>query len=163
MVANRRAPSALPTNVIAVEAASAASFHPLNAQIRAGARKPSGRYSHCSGCIRFTVHHGWMSSTQTVSMLRPGEEISGVVACTRKDRLTTRAGSSYLALELRDRTGAIPARAFRDADALAAPFERGDLVEVTGRVERFRDDVVVEVVEIARAAGESGEADPARF
>ena len=49
-----------PTNVIALEAASAASFQPLNAQISAGARSPSGRYSHCSGCIRLTVHHGGM-------------------------------------------------------------------------------------------------------
>ncbi len=36
----------------------------------------------------------------------------------------------YLALELRDRTGAVAARAFRDADVLAGRFERGDLVRV---------------------------------
>ena len=40
----------------------------------------------------------------------------------------------YLAVELRDRTGAIPGRAFRDADFLAGQFERGDLVTVRGRV-----------------------------
>ena len=56
---------------------------------------------------------------------------SGVFACTRKDRLITRSGSPYLALELRDRSGTIPARAFRDADALAGRFERGDLVRVS--------------------------------
>ncbi len=80
-------------------------------------------------------------------------------ACTRKDRLTTRTGSAYLALELRDSTGTIPARAFRDADALAGGFERGDLVKVTGTVERFRDELVVEVSEIARVDA----IDPARF
>ena len=37
-------------------------------------------------------------------------------ACTRKDRLMTRSGSPYLALELRDRTGTLPARAFQNAD-----------------------------------------------
>ena len=42
----------------ALEAESAASFQPLNAQISAGARNPSGRYSHWSGCIRTTVHDG---------------------------------------------------------------------------------------------------------
>src|SRR5436309_631918 len=123
MVANRRAPSAPPTNVIAVEAASAASFQPLNAQMTAGARRPSGRYSHCNGCIRFTVHHGQMASAQTVSTLRAGEQISGVFACTRKDRLMTRTGSPYLALELRDRTGVLPARAFREADLLSGSFD----------------------------------------
>jgi 3'-5' exoribonuclease len=96
-----------------------------------------------------------------VSSLRPGEDIRGVFACTRKDRLMTRTGSAYLALELRDNTGSIPARAFRDADALAGRFERGDLVRVAGRVERFRDELVLEVSDVARAEG--SDADPAEF
>jgi 3'-5' exoribonuclease len=90
-------------------------------------------------------------AASTVSALRPGEEISGVFACTRKDRLTTRTGSPYLALELRDRTGTMKARAFRDADVLAGRFERGELVRVSGRVERFRDELVLEVLDISRA------------
>jgi 3'-5' exoribonuclease len=104
-----------------------------------------------------------MSPAQTISVLRPGESVRGVFACTRKDRLTTRTGSPYLALELRDSTGSIPARAFRDADALAGAFERGDLVRVAGTVERFRDELVVEVSEIARADAEGDAVDPARF
>src|SRR6185436_20205679 len=55
--------------------------------------------------------------------------------------------------------GAIAGRAFRDADVLAGRFERGDLVRVAGRVERFRDELQVEVRAIARAEG----ADPAAF
>ncbi|MBI5105731.1 MAG: HDIG domain-containing protein [Solirubrobacterales bacterium] len=96
-----------------------------------------------------------------VSTLRAGDEVSGVYACTRKDRLVSRAGTPYLALELRDRTGAIPARAFRDADVLAGRFERGDLVRVAGRVDRFRDELQLDLRAIARAAPE--EADPATF
>jgi 3'-5' exoribonuclease len=98
-------------------------------------------------------------ATATVSALRAGGEVHGVFACTRKDRLTTRNGSPYLALELRDRTGRIAARAFRDADVLAGQFERGDLVSVWGKVERFRDELVVEVDRVARAEG----VDPATF
>ena len=86
----------------------------------------------------------------TVALLRAGAEVNGVFACTRKDRLITRTGSPYLALELRDRTGSVQARAFRDADALAGRFERGDLVRVAGRVERFRRDLVVEIGDIER-------------
>jgi 3'-5' exoribonuclease len=97
----------------------------------------------------------------TVSALRPGQDVSGLFACTRKDRLMTRNGSPYLALELRDRTGTVPARAFQHADALAARFERGDVVRVVGRVERFRDELVLELSEIARA--ESEEVDAGRF
>jgi 3'-5' exoribonuclease len=97
-----------------------------------------------------------------VSALRAGQDVAGVFACTRKDRLMTRTGAPYLALELRDRTGTVPARAFQDADALAGRFERGDLVRVAGRVERFRDELVVEVVKIERATP-SDELDPAQF
>jgi len=94
-----------------------------------------------------------------LSALRPGDEVAGVYACTRKDRLTARTGSPYLALELRDRTHALPARVFRDADLLGGRFDRGDLVRVRGRVERFRDELQVDVRQIERAA----DADPAAF
>ncbi|ADB54228.1 3'-5' exoribonuclease YhaM family protein [Conexibacter woesei] len=102
-----------------------------------------------------------MTALVTVSALRPAQEIDAVFACTRKDRLLSRAGTPYLALELRDRTGAVQARAFRDADVLAGRFERGDLVRVAGRVERFRDELQVEVRTIARA--NAADVDPAAF
>lgn len=92
-----------------------------------------------------------VSTGSTISTLRAGDEVRGVFACIRKDRLRTRTGSAYLALELRDKTGTIQARAFRDADVLAGLFERGDLVYVVGRVERFRDELTVEVSDIRRA------------
>jgi 3'-5' exoribonuclease len=97
----------------------------------------------------------------TIATLRAGQEVDGVFACTRKDRLMSRAGTPYLAVELRDRTGAVQGRAFRDADVLAGRFERGDLVRVAGRVERFRDELQVELRAIGRAP--AGEADPATF
>ena len=97
----------------------------------------------------------------TIDALRSGGEIAGVYACSRKERLTTRAGSAYLALELRDRSGSIQARVFRDADFLAGRFDRGDLVQVRGRVERFRDELQAELTEVRRAPPET--ADPADF
>src|SRR6185436_11969642 len=99
------------------------------------------------------------SAEVTVAGLRAGDDVDAVFACSRKDRLLARSGSPYLALELRDRTGAIQARAFRDADLLSGRFDRGDLVRVRGRVERFRDELQLEVREIARTE----EADPAAF
>jgi 3'-5' exoribonuclease len=95
----------------------------------------------------------------TVATLRAGDDVDAVFACSRKDRLTARSGLPYLALELRDRTGAIQGRAFRDADLLAGRFERGQLVRVRGRVERFRDELQVDVKAIERAEA----ADPAAF
>jgi 3'-5' exoribonuclease len=102
-----------------------------------------------------------LEEPRTVAALREGDAVDGVYACSRKDRLVARSGTPYLALELRDRTGAIQGRAFRDADVLAGRFERGDLVHVRGRVERFRDELQVAVEAIARAEAE--QADPAAF
>ena len=85
-------------------------------------------------------------------------------ACLRKDRLFTRTGSPYLALELRDRSGTIAARAFQRADELAGRFERGELVRVSGRVERFREQPVLEVADIVSVGDTgSGGVDPAQF
>jgi len=97
----------------------------------------------------------------SVATLRPADEVDGVFACTRKERQISRAGTPYLTVELRDSTGTILARAFRDADVLAGRFERGELVRVRGRVERFRDQLQIDVSAIGRAEGV--EADPARF
>jgi 3'-5' exoribonuclease len=102
-----------------------------------------------------------MGVVEAVANLKPGREVEGIYACVRKDRLTARTGSPYLALELRDRSGSLPARVFRDADFLAGQFERGDLVSVTGRVERFRDQLQLDVHTIRKA--EPGDADPAAF
>src|SRR3954463_1969836 len=147
----------------AAVAASPASFHPLNAHTMTGARS-SGRSRQITSVIHLTVpdvrsrDHDW---NVTIAELRPGGDVEGVFACTRKDRLTAKNGSPYLAVELRDRTGAIPGRAFRDADFLAGQFERGDLVAVTGRVERFREELQVDLKSIRRAAEEVP--DPSEF
>src|SRR3954452_22466308 len=115
--------------------------------------------------VRSRLEHGLVTTTAEervpIARLRAGSPIEGVFACTRKDRMTARSGTTYLALELRDRTGSITARAFRDADFLAGRFERGDLVRVSGRVERFRDELQAELREIERV--EEGAFDPAEF
>ena len=100
-------------------------------------------------------------ATSTVATLRAGDAIDAIFACTRKDRLTTKSGAPYLSLELRDRTGALPGRVFKDADRLAGRFERGQLVRVRGRVERFRQELQLDVENIATAPAGSG--DPTRF
>src|SRR3954447_11406612 len=100
-----------------------------------------------------------LAERPSIAPMRAGDDVDAVFACSRKDRLTARSGTPYLALELRDRTGAIQGRAFRDADLLTGRFDRGDLVRVQGRVERFRDELQVDVRAIERA----GDADPAAF
>ena len=96
-----------------------------------------------------------------VCELRPGQRFEGRYACLSKERLTSRNGSSYLSLRLRDRTGILPARVFREADRLGLRFDRGDAIIARGKVERYRGELVAELDDARRI--ESGEFDPAEF
>jgi 3'-5' exoribonuclease len=99
--------------------------------------------------------------TQTIATLRDGDPVKAVFACVRKERLITRAGDPYLALELRDQAGSAKGRVFRDADLFAGRFERGDLVRVGGRAEMFRGELQIAVEDIARV--DLPESEAARF
>ncbi len=96
-----------------------------------------------------------------VATLRDGDAVDAVFACSRKDRLIARNGTPYLAVELRDRSGPITGRVFRDADLAAGRFDAGDLVRVAGRVTRFRDELQLDLDRVDRAP--AGSVDPAAF
>ncbi|HET9673709.1 MAG TPA: HD domain-containing protein [Gaiellaceae bacterium] len=85
--------------------------------------------------------------------------VEGVYAVARKQRLRTKNGASYLALELVDPSGRVDARVWNDVDLLDGRFDEGDAVRVLGRVERFRDRLQVEVRSLER----TDEADPAEL
>ena len=79
--------------------------------------------------------------------------VEGVYAVARKERLRTRGGAPYLALELVDPSGRIDARVWADVDLLDSRFGEGDAVRVLGRVERFRDRLQLEVRSLETAPG----------
>ncbi len=87
---------------------------------------------------------------QTIATLREGDPVDAVFACVRKERQLTRSGAPYLTVELRDQSGSATGRVFRDADLLAGRFQRGELVRVRGRTERFREELQIAVERIAR-------------
>jgi 3'-5' exoribonuclease len=96
-----------------------------------------------------------------IATLRSGQRFEGRYACLQKERLVSRNGSSYLSLRLRDRTGTIPARAFREADRIGLRFEAGDAIVARGRVERYRGELVAELDDARRL--DPGSFDPADF
>jgi 3'-5' exoribonuclease len=98
---------------------------------------------------------------QTLATLREGDVVDAVFACVRKERQVARSGNPYLTVELRDQSATVTGRVFRDADLLAGRFERGDLVRVRGRAERFREELQLAVEQIARV--ELSDAEAARF
>ena len=92
----------------------------------------------------------------TIAELAEDRVVEGTYAVARKQRLRTRNGSPYLALELVDPSGRIDARVWSDVDLLDKRFHEGDAVHVLGRVERFRDRLQLEVRTL-----EPAETDPA--
>jgi 3'-5' exoribonuclease len=101
------------------------------------------------------------ADAQTIATQRAGDVVDGVFACVRKERLITRSGDPYLTVELRDQSGSLSGRVFRDADLFAGRFERGELVRVRGRAELFREQLQLTVEQIARI--ELTDEDAARF
>jgi len=84
--------------------------------------------------------------------------VERIFAVSRKQRLRTRSGAPYLALELVDPSGRIDARVWTDVELFDRRFEEGDAVKVLGRIERFRDRLQLEVRSLEKA-----DADPASF
>ena len=80
-----------------------------------------------------------------IAELDADRTVEGVFAVARKQRLRTRAGSPYLALELVDPSGRIDARVWNDVELLDTRFAEGDAVRILGRVERFRDKLQLEI------------------
>jgi 3'-5' exoribonuclease len=80
-----------------------------------------------------------------IAQLEENRTVDGVYAVAKKQRLRTKNGAAYLALELVDPSGRISARVWNDVELLDARFAEGDAVHVLGRVERFRDRLQLEV------------------
>ena len=91
-----------------------------------------------------------------IAELTENRVVEGVFAVARKERLRTRGGASYLALQLVDPSGRIDARVWSDVELLDGRFAEGDAIRVLGRVERYRDRLQLEVRSL-----EAAEEDPA--
>src|SRR6266498_1293468 len=100
-----------------------------------------------------------LPTVSAIAELAEERVVEGVYAVARKQRLRTRGGSPYLALELVDPSGRIDARVWHDVELLDARFAEGDAVRVLGRVEKFRDRLQVDV----RTLEAAPETDPAEL
>src|ERR1700747_2268782 len=99
------------------------------------------------------LRHAKLPVVTTIAELEENRTVEGVYAVARKERLRTRNGATYLALELVDTSGRIGARVWNDVDLLDGRFATGDAIRVLGRVERFRNELQVEVRTLEPADG----------
>lgn len=86
-----------------------------------------------------------------------GRPTEGVFAVVRKARLLSRNGDPYLALELSDATGTVPARVWQNAEHFDRIVQTGDHVVATGKPSVFRGELQFDVRRLERvdATGES--------
>jgi len=100
-------------------------------------------------------------SKQLIKDLEPGDEVRSAFVVTRKEVRKTRAGAPYLALELVDKSGRIEARMWDGVNRYKDAFSEKDYVAVSGRVEKYRDQLQVAVDSLRRCSDD--EVDKADF
>jgi 3'-5' exoribonuclease len=73
-----------------------------------------------------------------VSSLQDGQAVTSLFLVREKEiRTSPRTGSSWLQLELSDRTGTISAKMWENFTAIVSTFERDDVVQIRGRVKLY--------------------------
>lgn len=92
--------------------------------------------------------------TSFVTELAAEQTILSFFLVNEKEIRNTRAGKSYLRLELGDRTGAIEAVMWDQVDAIAKDINRGDVVKVNARVESYRNKLQLSLQNLRRAKPE---------
>lgn len=88
-----------------------------------------------------------------VGDLRDGQAVTSQFLVREKEiRTSARTGSSWLQLELADRTGTIPAKMWDNFAALAATFECDDVIQVRGRAKLYNGQLELTIEQIVPVA-----------
>lgn len=91
--------------------------------------------------------------THYVSDLKDGQAVASLFLVREKEiRTSPRTGTSWLQLELADRTGTIPAKMWDNFSAIAATFEQDDVVQIRGRVKTYNGQRELTLEQIIPAA-----------
>jgi 3'-5' exoribonuclease len=88
-----------------------------------------------------------------IADLADGQAVASLFLVREKEvRTSARTGSSWLQLELADRTGTIPAKMWENFAALATTFECDDVIQVRGRVKLYNGRKELTLEQIIPAA-----------
>jgi 3'-5' exoribonuclease len=88
-----------------------------------------------------------------IAQWREGDLVQGFAYLARKEQRQDRKGNIYLHLELQDRSGGMAGKVWPDSQALLGRFEALQYVAVEGQVQRYREELQLNVRR-CRAAGE---------
>ena len=91
--------------------------------------------------------------THYVADLQDGQAFSALFLVREKEiRTSARTGSSWMQLELADRTGTIPAKMWDNFAAIEKTFERDDVVQVRARVKLYNGQKELTLEQVIPAA-----------
>ncbi len=89
-----------------------------------------------------------MKAITQISEFKEGADIRGFFLCVEKHIRNTRSGDPYLDLVLRDRTGQITAKVWKDVSDYQEKFSAGDAVVVAGQVDFYLDKLQLNIKKI---------------
>ncbi len=96
-----------------------------------------------------------------IKNIKERDRINDVFLVARKDMGISKAGKPYLNLRFMDSTGAMDARAWDNAEAMAREFEAGDIVKARGFALSYRGVIQLNVSAIEKVP--EGESSPSDF
>ena len=82
---------------------------------------------------------------QPISQWREGDLVQGFAYLSRKEQRQDRKGSSYLHLELQDKSGGMAAKVWPDSQAMLGRFDALQFVAIEGVVQRYREELQLNV------------------
>jgi len=85
---------------------------------------------------------------QFVNLLQEGDVVNDYYVATRKDLRNTQSGGKFLGMVFRDKTGEIGGVAWNNAEAAAARFELGDVVNVRATVGTYQGRLQLRVDQV---------------
>ncbi len=96
-----------------------------------------------------------MKAITQINEFKEGDDIRGFFLCVEKHLRNTRSGDLYLDLVLRDRTGQITAKLWKEVSEYHDKFSAGDAVVVAGQVDVYLDMLQLNVKKINVASVQS--------
>ncbi|MFC1565716.1 3'-5' exoribonuclease YhaM family protein [Candidatus Neomarinimicrobiota bacterium] len=93
-----------------------------------------------------------MKAITQISEFKEGADIRGFFLCIEKHLRNTRNGDLYLDLVLRDKTGRITAKLWKDVSVFQDKFSAGDAVVVAGQVDFYLDKLQLNIKKITTAS-----------
>ncbi len=102
-----------------------------------------------------------MKKETFIKDIKERDRVKDVFLVARKDMGISKAGKPYLNLRFMDSSGAIDARAWDNAEAIAKGFETGDIVKARGYALSYRGVIQLNIAAIEKIP--DGESSPADF